>query len=84
MGMLNSPGDPGREARAQMAQHEKAAAPKPEPMIGKDGKPLPKRYKLYDKIASKATVGMMNVIIAAVSALLIIALIIGVVTGNPQ
>ena len=44
----------------------------------------PQRYKLYDRIASRVSVSTMNVIIVATVVLLIAAIIVGVVTGNPQ
>ena len=52
-------------------------------MNGSDPK-RPQRYKLYDRIAKNVSVGTMNVIIAITAALLIAALVIGVITGNPQ
>ena len=78
--------DIGRAARARMAEAEKAS----ERQFGATdggGEPQPRRpqrYKLYDRIASRVSVGAMNVIIIAVSALIILALIVGIVTGNPQ
>ena len=44
----------------------------------------PRRYKLYDKIASRVSVSTMNVIVGATALLLILAIIIGVATGNPR
>ena len=44
----------------------------------------PRRYKLYDRIAGRVSVGTMNIIIAATVILLIAALVVGVVTGTPN
>ena len=44
----------------------------------------PRRYKLYDRIANRVSVNTMNIIIGVTVALLIVALVVGVVTGNPQ
>ena len=44
----------------------------------------PRRYKLYDRIASRVSVTAMNVIILITVALLIAFLVVGIVTGSPQ
>ena len=44
----------------------------------------PQRYKLYDRIAGRVSVNTMNVIIAVTVMLLVAALIVGIVMGNPQ
>ena len=51
------------------------------------GNPLPRRpqrYKLYDRIKDRVSVPTMNVIIGATVLLLVLALIVGIATGNPQ
>ena len=44
----------------------------------------PRRYKLYDKIAGRVSVGAMNVVIIATALLLIAAIVVGVMTRTPQ
>ncbi|MBE5808132.1 MAG: hypothetical protein E7317_07320 [Clostridiales bacterium] len=65
--------DPSLGARDEMARAEQTAKADPA---------RPKRYRLYDRIAAHATVGMMNVIIIAAAALLVLALVIGIATGT--
>ena len=82
MGLLN---DPQRADRARMEQAEKefqrAREVRP---TDANGKPLPRRYKLYDKIKDKVSVTTMNVIIGATVLLLVFALVYGIATGNPR
>ena len=77
-----------RAARARMEQAEKDGQRKLEAeRTDAAGNPLPRtprRYKLYDRIKDKVSVSTMNVIIGATALLLIIALIVGIATGNPQ
>lgn len=83
MGLLNQP---GRDARAQMEEAEKlntrGAASAPE--VDSEGKPRPKRYKLYDRIAANVSVNTMNIIITVTVVLLVAALVYGIITGTPQ
>lgn len=79
MGFLNRMNDPDRQARARMEAAERQS----ERQFSADPT-RPRRYKLYDRIASKVSVSIMNVIIGATVLLLVIAIIIGVATGTPQ
>jgi len=79
MGFLKNLGDPDRQARARMEAAERES----ERQFSADPS-RPRRYKLYDRIASRVSVNVMNVIIGATVLLLVLALIIGVATGNPQ
>ena len=68
----------GKQARAEMetakAESERTFSPSP----------LPRRYKLYDKIRDHVSLRTVDIIIA-VTALLIVALLIyGIATGSPQ
>ena len=88
MGLLGDLNDPHRAARARMEAEEKKFKHSRE-AGGTDaaGNPLPRRpqrYKLYDRIKDKVSVTTMNVIIGATVLLLILALIVGIATGNPQ
>ena len=79
MGFLNNLNDPDRQARARM----EAAEQQSERQFSADpGRP--RRYKLYDRIASRVSVSAMNVIIVATVILLVAAIVIGIVTGTPQ
>ena len=51
---------------------------------GGTGTGRPKRYKIYDRIASNVSLSTINIIIYVVAALLIFFIIYGIVTGNPQ
>jgi hypothetical protein len=85
MSLLSNMNDPQRAARARMEAAERAA--RREAGIDAAGKPQPRqpqRYKLYDRIKDKVSVTTMNVIIGATALLLIIALIVGIATGNPS
>ena len=79
MGLLKGWNDPDRQARAQMEAAERQS----ERQFTADPT-RPRRYKLYDRIAGRVSVNTMNVIIGATVLLLVLALIIGIVTGNPQ
>ena len=68
-----------REARERMAAAERQS----ERQFSADP-PRPRRYKLYDKIAARVSVTTMNVIIGATVVLLVLAVIIGIATANPQ
>ena len=85
MGLMN---DPQGDARARMEQAEKASrrAQQQAREAGgaADAPRRPRRYKLYDRIRDRVSVTTMNVIIGATALLLILALIIGIATGNPQ
>ena len=88
MGFLNNLNDPQRAARARMEVEEKKARRSQETAsTDAAGKPLPRRpqrYKLYDRIKDRVSVTTMNVIIGATVLLLVIALVYGIATGNPQ
>ena len=85
MGRLNDSGDPGREARARMAQAENASRRKFMPSAERSGAPRePRRYRLYDRIKDRVSVNTMNVIIAATALLLVVALVYGIATGTPR
>ena len=79
MGFLNRLNDPDRQARAQMEAAERQS----ERRFSADPA-RPRRYKLYDRIANRVSVTTMNVIIGATVILLIAALVVGILTGNPQ
>ena len=79
MGLLSQWNDPDRQARARMEAAEKASQQR----FSADPA-RPKRYKLYDRIASRVSVNTMNIIIGVTALLLIAALVVGIVTGNPQ
>ena len=79
MGLMKGWNDPDKQARARMEAAEKQS----ERQFSADPT-RPKRYKLYDRIASRVSVNTMNVIIGATVLLLVLALIIGVATGTPQ
>ena len=85
MGLMN---DPGRAERARMEQAERASRQSREAATpsgdGTAQPSRPKRYKLYDRISDRVSVNTMNVIIGATALLLILALIIGIATGNPN
>ena len=79
MGLFNGMSDPDREARARMEAAEKQSERQFSADPGRA-----QRYKLYDRIAGRVSVSTMNVIIGATVVLLIAAIIVGIVTGNPQ
>ena len=68
-----------REARERMAAAERQS----ERQFSADPA-RPRRYKLYDKIAARVSVTTMNIIIGATVVLLVLAVVIGIATGNPQ
>ena len=86
MGIFNGWNDPDKAARGRMeaAQSEsrRRFAPESE-RLDSEGRPIPRRYKLYDRIASKVSVGTMNIVVIVVSLLLIAAIVVGIATGTP-
>ena len=68
-----------REARERMAAAERQSERQFSADPGR-----PRRYKLYDKIAARVSVTTMNIIIGATVVLLVLAVVIGIATGNPQ
>lgn len=85
MGWLDGNSDPGREARAQMARAEeksrRGAQAADDERAGRPSRP--RRYRLYDRIASKVSLTAINIVIAATALLLVIALVYGIATGTP-
>ena len=79
MGLLNRLNDPDRQARARMEAAERQSERQFSPDPGR-----PRRYRLYDRIASRVSVNTMNMIIIATVILLVAAIAIGIATGNPQ
>ena len=79
MGIFDGLNGPDRQARARM----EAAENQSERQFSADPS-RPRRYKLYDRIAGRVSVGAMNVVIVTVVVLLVAAIVVGVVTGNPQ
>ena len=79
MGLLNRLNDPDRQARARMEAAERQSERQFSADPGR-----PRRYRLYDRIASRVSVNTMNVIIVATVILLVAAIIIGIATGTPQ
>ena len=49
-----------------------------------DKNDLPRRYRLYDKIKLNVSLRTIDIIIIAVSLAIIVLLIYGIITGNPQ
>ena len=84
MGLLSDLNDPRRAARARMEAAERASKRDPQAGGTGDQPRRPQRYRLYDRIKDRVSVTTMNVIIGATALLLIIALIVGIATGNPQ
>lgn len=66
----------GRQARAQM---ETAKAE-----VEKKSQQLPRRFGIYDKIKDNVSVRTIDTIIIATSVLIVVLLVVGIVTGNPQ
>ena len=66
----------GRQARAQM---ETAKA-----QVEKKTQQLPRRFGIYDKIKDKVSLRTIDAIIIATSVLIVVLLVVGIVTGNPQ
>ena len=77
--MLDRLNDPDRQARAQLEEAERQS----ERLISEDPS-RPKRYKLYDRIVGRVSVNTMNIVVGVVAALLVAAIVVGIVTGNPQ
>lgn len=66
----------GRQARAQM---ETAKAE-----VEKKSQQLPRRFGIYDKIKNNVSLRTIDAIIIATSVLIVVLLVVGIVTGNPQ
>lgn len=66
----------GRQARAQM---ENAKAE-----VEKKAQQLPRRFGIYDKIKNNVSLRTIDTIIIATSVLIVVLLVVGIVTGNPQ
>ncbi|MBE5795500.1 MAG: hypothetical protein E7323_12550 [Clostridiales bacterium] len=66
----------GRQARAQM---ETAKAE-----VEKKTQQLPRRFGIYDKIKDNVSLRTIDTIIIATSVLIVVLLVVGIVTGNPQ
>lgn len=66
----------GRQARAQM---EAAKAE-----VEKKVQQLPRRFGIYDKIKENVSLRTIDTIIIATSVLIVVLLVVGIVTGNPQ
>lgn len=66
----------GRQARAQM---ETAKAE-----VEKKTQQLPRRFGIYDKIKDNVSLRTIDTIIIATSVLIVVLLVVGILTGNPQ
>ena len=66
----------GRQARAKM---ENAKAE-----VEKKTQQLPRRFGIYDKIKNNVSLRTIDTIIIATSVLIVVLLVVGIVTGNPQ
>lgn len=66
----------GRQARAQM---ETAKAE-----VEKKTQQLPRRFGIYEKIKNNVSLRTIDTIIIATSVLIVVLLVVGIVTGNPQ
>ena len=66
----------GRQARAQM---ETAKAE-----VEKKTQQLPRRFGIYEKIKDNVSLRTIDTIIIATSVLIVVLLVVGIVTGNPQ
>ena len=66
----------GRQARAQM---ETAKAE-----VEKKTQQLPRRFGIYDKIKDNVSLRTIDAIIIATSVLIVVLLVVGILTGNPQ
>ncbi|MBQ7114503.1 MAG: hypothetical protein IJO10_09735 [Clostridia bacterium] len=66
----------GRQARAQM---ETAKAE-----VEKKNQQLPRRFGIYDKIKNNVSLRTIDAIIIGTSALIVVLLVVGILTGNPQ
>ena len=67
-----------RQTRAEMDQAKERA----EKQFG-DQK-LPRRYRLYDKIKENVSLRTVDAVIIGTSVLIVLLLIYGIMTGNPQ
>ncbi len=67
-----------RQTRAEMEQ----ARARSEKNFG--GQKLPRRYRLYDKIKENVSLRTVDAVIFGVSALIVILLVYGIITGTPQ
>ena len=45
---------------------------------------LPRRFGIYDKIKDNVSLRTIDTIIIATSVLIVVLLVVGIVTGNPQ
>lgn len=79
MGLLDKWNDPDRLARAQLEAAERESERKFSTDPGR-----PRRYKLYDRIAGKVSERTMNIVIGVTAALLVAAIVIGIITGTPR
>lgn len=66
----------GRQARAKM---ENAKAE-----VEKKTQQLPRRFGIYDKIKNNVSLRTIDTIIIATSVLIVVLLVVGILTGNPQ
>ena len=66
----------GRQARAQM---ENAKAE-----VEKKAQQLPRRFGIYEKIKDHVSLRTIDTIIIATSVLIVVLLVVGILTGNPQ
>ena len=66
----------GRQARAQM---ETAKAE-----VEKKTQQLPRRFGIYDKIKENVSLRTIDAIIIGTSALIVVLLVVGILTGTPQ
>mgnify|MGYP007056215311 CR=1 FL=1 len=67
-----------RQARAEMDQAKERAEKK----FGDQR--LPRRYRLYDKIKENVSLRTVDAVIIGTSVLIVLLLIYGIMTGNPQ
>ena len=79
MGLMKGWNDPDRLARAQLEAAERESERKFSADPGR-----PRRYKLYDRIAGKVSERTMNIVIGVTAALLVAAIVIGIITGTPR
>lgn len=66
----------GRQARAKM---ETAKAE-----VEKKTQQLPRRFGIYDKIKDHVSLRTIDAIIIGTSVLIVVLLVVGIITGNPQ
>ena len=65
-------------ARAEKEEAEARSA-----KSSSEGQKLPRRYKLYDRIKDDVSLRTIDIVIISTSALIIIALIYGILTATP-